>query len=147
MAMVMAMVTATAMVKEVLESMGCAARISPRSIPGEFDQAGRGKDRLTSCRRVQLSPSWLGCALMCIAAHAHALGHAPVAELLGRDSDIHEHEVGVRLGGLHAAVGEPLGGEVTRGLVPRTLGFDERRPLFKGGDAGVQRQHVERARA
>jgi uncharacterized protein (PEP-CTERM system associated) len=72
MAMAMAMVTATAMVKEVLESMGCAARISPRSISGELDQAGRGKDRLTSCRRVQLSPSWLGCALMCIAAHAHA---------------------------------------------------------------------------
>lgn len=72
MAMVMVMATVMAMVKTVLEPMGCAAWTGPRSMPWEFDQVGLGNSRLISRRRVQPSAACLGCVLMCIAAHAHA---------------------------------------------------------------------------
>ena len=82
-----------------------------------------------------------------IARDEHAFGPAGVAELLRRPSDVHEHEIGLRVGGFHPAIGEPLRGEVAHGGVARALGGDERRVLLDGGNASVQREDVERARA
>ena len=72
MAMATAMAMAMVMVKTVLEPMSCASWAGPRLMPWELDQAAPGSNRRTSRWRVQSSASWLGCALMCIAAHAHA---------------------------------------------------------------------------
>src|SRR5215471_2683707 len=43
-----------------------------------------------------------------VARDEHAPGAARVAELLRGTSDVDEHEVGLRVGRLHAAIGEPL---------------------------------------
>ena len=52
--------------------MGCTAWTGSRLTLWELHQSGPGSYRLTSRWCVQPSASWLGCALMCLAAHAHA---------------------------------------------------------------------------
>jgi hypothetical protein len=60
-----------------------------------------------------------------VARDQDALLAAGLAELLHRTADVDEHEVGLRVGRLHAALAEPLHGEVAGGGVARALGGDE----------------------
>src|SRR4051812_44931077 len=84
-----------------------------------------------------------------VARDDDALGAAGIAERPRGRADVDEHEVGLRVGRLHAAVVEPLRDHVAHGLVAHPLVLAERAVgvlLDRGGRRG-HAEHVERAGA